>query len=83
MDKVIIVCKSVTHAQKIQSLIKQASFWCGVDRTPRKISDKKCSYSITANFCDYERIRVVLDVYKVKDVVYFKYSDKKYALLEE
>lgn len=82
MDKILIVCKSITHAQKIQSVIKNASFWCGIDRTPRRINNKKCSYSVTVNACDFDRICTVLSVFKVNDVYFYKIVDKNYILLE-
>lgn len=61
MDKILIVCKSITNAQNIMSILNRNGFWANISRTPSDIRLKNCSYSVISYRKDFENIKRILN----------------------
>lgn len=78
MCKVLIVCKSITEAQKIMNLITKSGFWCDIHRTPSDISIKSCSYSVIIYEKNFENISKILKQRNFNIIDLFIYKNNMY-----
>lgn len=78
MNKVILVCNSITSAQKIMRFISKSGFWCGIDRTPISIRKKTCSYSVTIYEKDFLYINNLLEKYNTTYLSAFLYANNEF-----
>ncbi|MFI3115460.1 MAG: DUF3343 domain-containing protein [Clostridia bacterium] len=83
MDKILIVCKSVTHAQKIMHIINQNGFFSSISRTPSDINMKTCSYSVSIYKKDFQRVLQLLGQRNIQNLDLYQYSNGLYLKLEE
>lgn len=60
MSKVLIVCHSITGAQKIMNLLSKNGLWTIISRTPSDIRLKACSYSVVFYEKDEEKVKSLL-----------------------
>lgn len=42
----LIVCRSLTYAQRTANILERSGIWCRIVRTPRSISPAGCGYSV-------------------------------------
>ena len=52
MKKCMITFRSVTPAQRGESLLRRAGFECSVRRTPRWMEEQGCGYSLQLQYHD-------------------------------
>ena len=78
MTKIILVCNSVTHAQRIMSILTKHGYWAGIDRTPSQIRLKTCSYSVTIHQKDFTYIQSILNSNNIKSFTAYVYENKTY-----
>lgn len=83
MEKVLIVCKSVTHAQKIMNIINNAGFFATISRTPSDINMKACSYSVSIYKKDFDRVILLLKQRNIQNLNLYQYKNSFYQKLEE
>ena len=50
----VITFRSITPAQKAESLLRRAGFICSIRRTPRWMEEQGCGYSVRVNSQDGE-----------------------------
>jgi len=46
MKSCLITFRSVTPAQRAEALLRKAGFACSLQRTPRRMEEKGCGYSL-------------------------------------
>lgn len=46
MQKYILLCRSITHAQRLQVTLERIGVRCRIERPPIGLSDKGCSYAV-------------------------------------
>lgn len=83
MEKFLIVCKSITHAQKICNILKKNCIWYCLTRAPVELNLKKCSYVVTINKQDFEKFSELAKSYKITPVPYFSLKNKVYTKIGE
>lgn len=55
MNYCIITFRSVTPAQRAESLLRRKGFSCSVQRTPRWMEEKGCGYSLRLRLKDAQQ----------------------------
>ena len=55
MDSCLITFRSVTPAQRGESLLHRQGFACNLQRTPRMLADRGCGYSLRLRRIDLDR----------------------------
>lgn len=55
MEFCLITFRSVTPAQRGESLLKRQGITCSLQRTPRVLADKGCGYSLRLRRLDLDR----------------------------
>lgn len=75
MNKILIVCKSVTNAQKIMNIIDNSGFWVSISRTPSDIKMKSCSYSVIIYQKDIEKIQKILYKKNIQPLNMYLYAN--------
>lgn len=78
MNKILIVCKSVTDAQKVMNIISKNGFWAIISRTPSDINMKSCSYSVNFYEKDYIDILNTLRYKGIEPTNIYQYTDGYY-----
>lgn len=56
MEPYIIMCRSLTYAQKSAKLAQKAGFYASVIKAPPNVSDEGCSYGIKVRRVDVDKI---------------------------
>lgn len=46
MKESLITFRSVTPAQRAETLLKRAGIWCSLRRTPRQMEEQGCGYCL-------------------------------------
>lgn len=52
MDTCIITFRSVTPAQRGESVLQKAGIYCSIHRTPKTLAEQGCGYSIRLSTVD-------------------------------
>lgn len=47
MQKYILLCRSITHAQRLQATLERMGVRCRIERPPIGLSEKGCSYAVS------------------------------------
>ncbi len=47
MQKFILLCRSITHAQRLRDTLERIGLRCRIERPPIGLSDKGCSYAVS------------------------------------
>lgn len=80
-NKCLIVCNSITYAQKIISILNKNNYFCSLIRTPSDIKLKACSYSVVIHQRDLDKIISLLEVKNIKNIIIYKAEDTFYIKL--
>jgi len=65
----IVTFRSVTPAQRAELLLKKEGYFCQLYRTPRRLQDQGCGYSIRISVKD---VQACLELLHDSDVPYGK-----------
>ena len=79
-SKCLLVCKSITYAQKIMNILNKNGYYAGISRTPSSIKLKSCSYSVTIYEKDLDAIKGLL-IGNVPTVQIYLVSNNFYSYL--
>ena len=60
METCLITFRSVTPAQRGESLLRKEGIPCGLQRTPRVLADQGCGYSIRLGYPQLHRAAELL-----------------------
>ena len=52
MQKYILLCRSITHAQRLQETLERIGVRCRIERPPIGLSEKGCSYAVSVKPAD-------------------------------
>ena len=69
MKHFFVTFRSVTYAQRGESLLKQAGIRCELQRTPRRLEEQGCGYGLRLRARDLPQ---ALELMKQKQVQYRK-----------
>ena len=69
METCLITFRSVTPAQRGESVLRQAGIGCTVQRTPRILAEQGCGYSLRLNGMQLPR---ALEILRQKGIAYRK-----------
>ena len=69
METCLITFRSVTPAQRGESVLRQAGIGCTVQRTPRLLAEQGCGYSLRLNGMQLPR---ALEILRQKGIAYRK-----------
>lgn len=78
MAKALIVCRSITYAQKVMHMVNRAGCWAGLDKTPSQIRMKNCSYSVTIAEKDLVYITNLLNSNNISNIEIYIYQNNEY-----
>lgn len=81
MKYCLVTFRTVTPAQQAESLLRRNGFPCALQRTPRRLEEQGCGYSLRVS-CDV--VYACLDFLENHGVAYKKaYSVEKNGVVEE
>ena len=60
MKKCMITFRSVTPAQRAESILKKAGMECSIHRTPKWMEQQGCGYSLRVNYRDIPAVMMLL-----------------------
>ena len=81
MQYCLITFRSVTPAQKAESILRRAGFLCSLQRTPRWMEAQGCGYSLRIRYPDTGAVAHIL---KKREIAYKKvYHLKEGGAAEE
>ena len=80
MDTCIITFRSVTPAQRGESLLRHEGISCALQRTPRVLAEQGCGYSLRIQ---YTQLTKAVEILRQKGVVYRKAYCFQNGTLEE
>ena len=81
MKSYYVTFRSVTFAQRGESLLRQGGFGCTLRRTPRWMEEQGCGYSLRLRHADGQKASAIL---KEKGVAYRKiYGQRENGSYEE
>lgn len=76
MSYYLIVCRSITHAQRIAALLERGGVRAHIIRTPKTLSDRGCSHSVRLSERSGDRACDILEQYGLKpEQIYFSNPD--------
>lgn len=78
--KCLIICNSLTLAQKISNILNKYGYYSSLIRTPSSIKMKSCSYSVIIRENDIENINSLLSQKNIKNYTIYTNSEEIYDL---
>ena len=76
MEHYLLIARSVTHAQRMEKLLRDAGVRGTVLRAPAEVNRKGCSYAVRIDGARLDRARMLLSTAKVPPIhIYEKTED--------
>lgn len=82
MNKILIVTKSITNAQKLANIISKNGFFSSVMKTPSDIRLKNCSYSVIFYQKDFNQVLNLLTSRNFENLNLYSYINGSYQKME-
>lgn len=76
----LILCRSLTYAQRTVRVLERADIRCNIKRTPRNLSNDGCGYCVTFKNYSIDRVlRILGEEDLPPKQVYMKQTDGSYS----
>jgi len=80
MVSYLILCRSLTYAQRTAHVLENANIRCNIKRTPRNLSGDGCGYCVVVNSRSIDHILKMLhEEGLTPKQVYLKQADGSYS----
>ena len=80
MDTCLITFRSVTPAQRGETLLRREGITCTIQRTPKQLADQGCGYSVRVR---YHQLQQATELLRQKGIAYRKTYCMKNGIPEE
>lgn len=82
MEHYLLIARSVTHAQRMETALRSAGVWGTILRAPTQINPKGCSYAVRIHATHMDAARDVLTAMKVPPIHIFAKTSDGYREVE-
>lgn len=83
MDKYMIMCRSMTHAQKCQRLLERSGIMSSLVKAPTALTRSGCGYALILRRHGQEAIRLLKEADLLSGRVYKKEEDEWRELVND
>ena len=78
MEHYLILARSITYAQRMQSVLTRAGIRCQVFRAPRELTSLGCAYTVRISAADLTPAMIILRREALNPVQIFFYQNGRY-----
>ena len=75
MENYWLIAKSITQAQRMESILRDKGYRCRYFRAPAAISKGGCSYAVAVDHADLAKITSVLDSAQLYPLQFFRRNE--------
>lgn len=78
MEHYLILARSITYAQRMQSVLTRAGIRCQVFRAPRELTNLGCAYTVRISAADFTPATIILRRESLNPVQIFFFQNGRY-----